>query len=142
MAPVDQDSSSSSSRSGGSPRRHRWLEITAALVGVTLALVTLGVLVWDGLQGVGPPDVAIEVVEIVPGQGGYLVEVDADNRGNRTATDLQFEGVLSDHGREVETAEGTIDYVPSRSRRRGGLVFEHDPRGLELEIHVRGFGLP
>ena len=134
--------SPSSSRSRGSPQRHRGLEVTVALVGATLAIVTLGVLVWDGLQGAGPPDVTMEIVEIVPGKRGFLVEVRAENHGNRTAADLQFEGVLSDHGREVETVEGSIDYVPGRSRRRGGLVFEQDPRGLDLELHVRGFGLP
>lgn len=143
MTDESRSSDSDSSRGPAETRRHKWLEATAAVVGAALASATLVVLVWEGLRGTdAPPDVTLEVVGITPSAGGYVVEVRAENLGDRTAAELVFEGVLTDHGHVVEAVQGTFDYVPSRSRRRGGLVFEHDPRALSLKVRALGFAEP
>lgn len=45
-------------------------------------------------------------------------------------------------GEVVEEGEATVDYVPSSSERRGGLVFTRDPRRHELTLRVKGWAEP
>ena len=41
-----------------------------------------------------------------------------------------------------ETSEATIDYLPARSEREGGLIFSRDPRGHELRLRAKGYAQP
>jgi uncharacterized protein (TIGR02588 family) len=42
----------------------------------------------------------------------------------------------------VERSEATIDFVPARSSRHGGLVFKNDPRRYRMEVRPVGFDRP
>ena len=63
-----------------------------------------------------------------PAGTGWVVEFEARNLSPVTAAQVTIEGRLADG----ETATATIDYVPGRSARRGGLFFSREPRGAEL----------
>jgi uncharacterized protein (TIGR02588 family) len=42
----------------------------------------------------------------------------------------------------VETSQATIDYLPQRSERRGGLFFTRNPEGLDLNLRAEGYSEP
>jgi len=125
-----------------SPAKQR-LEFIAALIGAVLALGTLGIIVWDGLQEEGRPAlVTLRAESVHRHAGGFVVEVVARNEGDDTAAELLVEGSLRQGDRTVETSEATFDYVPSHSERRGGLNFAQDPQLFELKLQAKGYIAP
>lgn len=106
------------------------LEWLASAIGLILTLGVTAVIAQDAFSGSAeaPPD--IEVVAKAPERVGqrWLVRFDAHNRAATTAAQVTIEGVLP--GGETSTA--TIDYIPGRSTRRGGLVFSSEPAGVRL----------
>ena len=124
-------------------RAKRRLEAASALVGAALAAATLAVIIWDGVGGEGRPAlVNLQAGAVHPHAAGFVVEVVAHNAGDETAADLLVEGTLMRGEEAVETSEATFDYVPSQSRRRGGLVFSQDPRRFELKLRAKGYVEP
>jgi uncharacterized protein (TIGR02588 family) len=70
------------------------------------------------------------------------VQFRALNEGGATAAQLMIEGELSGPDGPIETSEATLDYLPPRSGRQGGLFFARDPRGLDLQLRARGYAKP
>jgi uncharacterized protein (TIGR02588 family) len=106
------------------------LEWIASAVGLLLILAVMAVIARDAFNGSGEiaPEVGVVATRIGRSGTGYLVEFEARNLSAVTAAQVAIEGKLP--GGETSTA--TIDYVPGRSARRGGLFFSQDPRGVEL----------
>ena len=122
-----------------SPAKRR-LEAIAASIGAILAVVTLGIIVWDGIRDEGRPAlVTLTAGPITQHEAGYVVEVIARNSGDATAAALLVEGSLRRGDQVIETSETTFDYVPSRSQREGGLTFAADPRGYTLTLQAKGY---
>lgn len=121
-----------------------WLERAAGLIGVLLTLAMLGLLVRHAIRDDdAPPAVTVTAERIValPG-GGYVVEFTARNRARTaTAAQLMVEGKLRTAA-SLETAEATLDYVPARSEKRGGLYFINDPRSGRLDLRALGYSEP
>lgn len=113
---------------GGAPL----LEWVAAALGLVLTLGVMGVIARDAfVSSAGlAPDLAVAATRVRPGGGGFLLEFEVRNQSPITAAQATIEGKLP--GGETSTA--TIDYVPGRSARRGGLFFTEDPRGVELRV--------
>ena len=125
-----------------SPAKQK-LEFIAALVGAVLALGTLGIIVWDGIQEEGRPAlVTLRAEAVHPHEGGFVVEIVAENAGDDTAADLLVEGSLMQGGEAVEKSEATLDYLPSHSERRGGLIFARDPAMFQLKLQAKGYIAP
>jgi uncharacterized protein (TIGR02588 family) len=121
----------------------RRLEAIAAALGALMALGTIGVILWDAITGDGdPPVVVIKAREVYEHEDGYVLEIDVLNRGDETGSQVTVEGSLSRDGEVVEESETTFDYVPSRSRRRGGLFFSADPRTHDLMLRAQGYVNP
>lgn len=119
------------------------LEWLVAGVSALLVLAAVGFLLRDALgPPQSPPRIRVEVDSVVPGGSGYLVELSVHNRGGTTAAALVIEGALRGDGGEVETSEVTIDYVPARGTRRGGLFFTGDPRAGRLRLRPMGYARP
>ena len=117
-----------------------WLVVGsgAAVVGASL-----GLLVYQGLTAPNsPPDITVRAISVQQSRAGFLVRIRVANDGGTTAARVMVEGALREAGRMVETAETTIDYVPPRSKRRGGLFFTRDPRSLEMTIRAKGYEEP
>ena len=118
----------------------RWLEAAAALIGGLLAIATLGIIIWDGLEGEdAPPFVLVESRGVHADEAGFVLEVRATNRGDRAAAQVVVEGELKRGEESVATSETTFDYVPSRSHRDGGLFFAEDPRGFAVLLRAKGY---
>ncbi len=42
----------------------------------------------------------------------------------------------------METSGATLDHLPARSNRAGGLFFDHDPRAFALRLRAKGYHEP
>lgn len=106
------------------------LEWIASAIGLLLILAVMAVIARDAFNGSADtaPEVTVAATRVRQSGAGYLVEFEARNASPVTAAQLVIEGKLP--GGETSTA--TIDYVPGRSIRRGGLFFSQDPRGAQL----------
>lgn len=132
-------------REGGEenvPHNPSRLEWGVAALGFLLVLCTLGFLLYRAFFVPDtPPDVSLRVVSVQPSSGGYLVLLEAVNRGGETAAELLVEGELRQGGQVVETGELTFDFLPPDSVREGGLFFRRDPRA-GLELRAKSFREP
>jgi uncharacterized protein (TIGR02588 family) len=115
-------------------------EWVVAAIGAVLVAATIGYLVWLALsRDEAPPDVRVAATGVVALQDGWLVKFRATNAGAAAAAELLIEGELVGEGGPVETSEATIDYLPPRSEREGGLFFSRDPRRHELHLRAKGY---
>ena len=113
------------------------------LLGLLLVLGSIGFALYEAAIGdSSPPNVTVEVEEIVRLENGFLVEFRVVNQGGTTAAGLTVEGELRNGTEIVETSDTTIEYVPSRSERSGGLFFTRDPGQYELELRAKGYEMP
>jgi uncharacterized protein (TIGR02588 family) len=120
----------------------RWEWVVAALSAVVV-LGAIGAMLYQAFTtDDAPPDVTIAVEDIRDLGGGYLVEFSARNGGGSTAAGLAVEGTLEADTGEVETATATLDYVPARASRGGGLYFRNDPRDYRLTVRAKGYERP
>lgn len=122
--------------------RSEWI---AAGVGLLLVLACMAVLGWHAWQGdSGPPSPVIEVGSAEAGADGrWHVALQVTNAGQGPAADLQLSGTLRGAaGEVVERSEVRIDHLPGGSRRGAGLFFQHDPRGLQLQVRAEGYQRP
>lgn len=106
------------------------LEWIASAIGLLLTLGVMIVIGRDAFNGSADmaPDIAVSVVRVQPASAGWLIEFEAANRSPVTAAQVTVEGALP--GGETSTA--TIDYIPGRSARSGGLFFTAKPDGATL----------
>jgi uncharacterized protein (TIGR02588 family) len=119
------------------------LEWAIACVGLALVVGALGLLLHKAIWGeASPPEVTVRVVSVVPVQNGYLVRFHAVNQGGSTAEGVTIEGELRRGLERVETSQTTLDYLPARSERRGGLFFSHDPRQFDFQLRAFGYEEP
>lgn len=119
-----------------------WQDLVAA-VGAVLVLAVLGFLAWELLTTTEtPPAIVVRAEAVEPQPGGYLVRFEARNDGGSTAAGAEIVGRLREGATLVEEARVTLDYLPARSSRAGGLLFARDPRGLELRLQAEGYSEP
>ena len=147
MTPKRGKGSAGSQRSAASdrPPRHalpllEWIVggLGAALVGGTVAFLVYHSLTRDRT----PPDVHLVAERVIDLQDGYLVQFRASNRGGSTAAQLTIEGELTGADGHTETSEATLDYLPPRSDREGGLMFSRDPQAGRLSLRAKGYARP
>ncbi|MDP2213449.1 hypothetical protein [Phenylobacterium sp.] len=89
-----------------------------------------------------PPAVTLSVTSVTTTPGGYLVSFRAANAGGETAAGLQVSGELRQGETLIETSDMTIDYLPQRSERRGGLFFSANPADHQLSLRAHGYSEP
>lgn len=124
---------------GGAP----WLEWIASASGLLIAVALVSFLVWDILGEKGePPTITVETGKVTPYGGGFTVEIRLRNSSAATAAHVAAEGVLKRGDQIVELARATIDYLPGKSERRGGLFFTHDPREFSMQVRPLGYAQP
>ena len=137
------DSGQGGPREAAGPRAIPIVEWVIGALGALLLAGTIGFLVWHALgRDQAPPDVRVVVDLVEQLRNGYLVQFRAVNEGGSTAAQLVIEGELAGPDGPIETSEATLDYVPPRSDRRGGLFFTHDPRQFELRVRAGGYAKP
>jgi uncharacterized protein (TIGR02588 family) len=123
-------------------RKAHWIEWATGAVSTILITALIG---WIGYQAAtqedGPPALSVTIVSSAGRAGGYLVMFDVENTADRTAAAVVVRGEITDGDTVIETVETTLDYVPARSRARGGLIFRNDPIGRS-RIAATGFSEP
>ena len=124
-------------RAGAATSKWEWV---AGAVGLVLVLAAVGFIAYTALTTEpSVPVVTIEHVSTERTPGGYVVEFRARNSGPSTAASLTISGRLYDGSTEVESNEVTLDYLPARGKRQGGLIFQSDPAGYELKLEAEGY---
>lgn len=137
---AERDSSQGHQQAAESIPVAEWI---AAAIGLALVLGALWVLLSHGFSGVQkPPDVSLRVVEVQRTTGGWLVQFEARNGGDRTASELGVRGELVAADSVTETAETTLDFLPGGSTRNGGLFFTRDPASAQLRLTAMGYRDP
>jgi uncharacterized protein (TIGR02588 family) len=130
-------------RKSGAKRPIPVTEWVVAALGALLVAGTIGSLVWLATgRDEAPADVRVVAEEVVALQGGWLVRFRAVNAGAQAAAQLLVQGELVGPDGVLETSEASIDYLPPRSEREGGLIFGRDPRQHELRLRARGYVRP
>jgi uncharacterized protein (TIGR02588 family) len=119
-----------------------WEWIVAA-IGLLLLVGSIGLLSYEALTSdMSPPDITIQIESVQAVTGGYVVTLRVMNSGTATAAAVRVEGVLKRAMTVIETSEMTIDYVPARSERSGGLFFQNDPQQFQREFRALGYQAP
>jgi uncharacterized protein (TIGR02588 family) len=116
--------------------------VIAGLSGLLLAATLAYMVIFAFSEQETPPAVTLSVATVTTTPGGYLVVFRADNAGGAAAAGLQVSGELREGGAVVETSQATIDYLPQRSERRGGLFFTRNPEDLALSLRAEGYSEP
>lgn len=113
------------------PSRPPVLEWVTASLGLLIVGTAFGLNLIQALDGSErPPDLKLSAGETRRTDAGWVIEVEASNRGDETASAVQVEGRL---GAQMATAE--LDYVPADGEATVSLRFDRDPRsGLELAV--------
>jgi uncharacterized protein (TIGR02588 family) len=118
-------------------------EWAIAGVGLVILLSMLAYLISRARGGhTSPPSIVITTDSVTRSAGGFLVSFSASNRGGRTAAAVQIEGTLASPDSVIEQSMATLDYLPARSHRTGGLFFTVDPRQHRLSLRATGFATP
>ena len=117
-----------------------WL---AAALGLVLVAGTVGFMAYRALTSEASfPAVSLQVESVQRSNDRYLVVVTAFNAGEATAADVKVEGTLEDSSGAVETSETRFDFLPPRSKRKGGLFFSRDPALFKLRLRPHGYKTP
>ncbi len=89
---------------------------------------------------VGPAPVA-SVKEVTERDGRYYVAVDVENRGVRTAEQVQVVATLTTDEGDIE-GDQTVDFLAGGETEEMEFVFDEHPADGELTVRVSGFLLP
>ena len=118
-------------------------EWIVAYIGLALVLGSIGFMLYQAIAGdPSPPQVVVRTETVRALNHGYLVQIRAINEGGSAAANVSVEGMLTDHNGPVEVSQTTLDYVPARSYRQGGLFFTHDPQRFRLQLRAVGYTEP
>jgi uncharacterized protein (TIGR02588 family) len=124
----------------------RALPVSEWLVAALGAIMVLGAIAQLIYHSVGreqsPPDIRVVAERVVELRQGYLVQFRARNDGQSAAAEVEIEGELAAPDGASEVSEATLDYLPPRSEREGGLFFARDPRAGQLQLRATGFAAP
>ena len=123
------------------PERISVWEWVSGAIGLLVVVAALTMLLRDAFAPSSPPDISVRLDSVSAGRSAYVVHFSAENAGREPAAAVTVEGLLSD-GRDTLVSTVTIDYLPGRSTRRGGLLFPVDPRMRELRMRAVGFEDP
>jgi uncharacterized protein (TIGR02588 family) len=112
-------------------------EWAVALTGLALVAATIGyMLAVAATERDTPPDIVASVERVHRASGGWVAEIAVDNRGGSTAAEVTIRAALGDGGREVETGEVVLGYVPMHSRRSAAIIFRRDPRAHAIDLRA------
>ncbi|MGI9036029.1 MAG: TIGR02588 family protein [Pyrinomonadaceae bacterium] len=119
------------------------LEWIAAGIGLVLVVGAIGFMLYQAIiSKSAPPEIKITVISVAAVETGYLVIFEAENTGEETASNVAIKGEIKNGNESVEKSDVTLDYVPSHSKRKGGLYFSKNPQQFNLEIRAAAYAQP
>ena len=114
----------------------RTLQVVMAAVGAVLLLGSLGVVVNSALRSQRPAVVEIVETRRAVVGGRTVVQIEAVNRGDVTASAVTVRGAASASN---TVASVTLDYVPGLSRKTATLTFNGDLGRTPLTLEATGW---
>ena len=138
----ERGSAGSRGERGGDERRRNPLETAVLAASALLVAASIGVLAWQGTRDERPVTLETGVDSVVARGRTHHLHLTVRNDGDRSAADAVIRARLLRDSTVVAESEATIDWVPGRSSASVTLLFEEDPRGLEIEARVLGFAQP
>ena len=114
----------------------RTLQVVMAAVGAVLLLGSLGVVVNSALRQQRPAVVDIVETHRAVVGGRTVVQIEAVNRGDVTASAVTVRGAASASN---TVASVTLDYVPGLSRKTATLTFNGDLGRTPLTLEATGW---
>jgi uncharacterized protein (TIGR02588 family) len=119
------------------------LEWIVGGLGAVLVAGAIGFLLYHSqARDQTPPEFRLEAERVLDLQNAYLVQFRAFNEGTSAAAAVTIEGELVSPDGTAEVSEAVLDYLPPRSDRAGGLLFQSDPRAGELSLRAKGYAKP
>ena len=121
-----------------------WLEWLVFGLSLVIVVCTLGYLVHDGATSAKTPaNIELELGEPQPQRNRFIIPVAVTNNSDTTAETVQIEVKLETSGKEQESAQLEIGFLPRKSKREGWVTFQTDPRTVEeMTARVLGFEQP
>ncbi len=90
-----------------------------------------------------PANIELELGKQQSQANRFIIPVLVTNSGDTTAETVQIEVTLENSGKEQESAQLEIDFLPRHSKREGWVTFQTDPRTVqETKARVLGFEQP
>lgn len=120
-------------------------EWIVAGIGALFLVIVLATLVFDVLADTDePPAISATVTSVVAiTDSSYLTKLEVVNTGDQSAAGVTLEGTLHDSsGAVIERNEVLVDFLPPDSQRKVGLIFQHDPRRLQVTVRALSFVEP
>ena len=118
-----------------------WVTLTVSTL-VLAVIVGLVFYDWQVSKNI-PPAFQVEITEATRlTEGRYYVPFTLRNTGGRIARTVQVLADLNLPDGTDETGEQQFDFLSGKERKKGGFVFEHNPKDGELVVRVASFGLP
>lgn len=115
-----------------------WVTFSVAAAVLMVVLVLIGMEIPQSAE----PPAPVAEPGIVERRGEhYVVPVVVDNRGERTAENVQVHVTLT-IGAEEHDGDQAVDFLSGGEREELEFVFDDDPADGELEVRVTGYSLP
>ncbi|XUY29699.1 TIGR02588 family protein [Agrobacterium sp. rho-8.1] len=119
-----------------------WIEWVTGLVSALVVLVVIFWIANDAFKDHDTsPDLTATVVITEQRSNGFQVSFEVSNVASATAAQVAVHGEIRDGSDVIERASTVLDYVPGKSKARGGLIFSNDPTG-RITLHVSAFNEP
>lgn len=125
-------------RRGGKTQATPALEWIAAGFGALVAIVILGTIGWQALDGRDDPVplLAVRIESVTTAGQDHVATVAVSNASSRTAAAVHVEGKVGE-----ETSSAVIDYVPGHGEAKAALIFA-DPSPGPIAVRVTGYEHP
>ena len=121
---------------GRSPVEWVTFAVSVVIIGIVVALVAVEI---PGSKT--PPAPVAEPGIVEPRGDHYVVPVVVENRGERTAAEVQVHATLTIDGEEHD-GDQVVDFLSGGEVEELEFVFDDDPTEGDLEVRVTGYGLP
>lgn len=134
----------SASQQGKSKEGQPALAYVAGAIGLILTLGLMGFIGREALVHPGdhPPVVQVQAKKVDEVAGGYVVEFEARNLTQSTASAVEVEATLEIPGSSSVNSKVTLDYVPGNSVRKGGVYLPSNPADGKLTLRATGYSDP
>lgn len=142
--PEDKNNKRNNRKGNDSAEKISPAEWIIGSIGLLIFLFSFGYILYLALtSNKTPPRIKINVESIIPNENNFVVQINVENSGSSTAEGLVVQGeLLGGGGSTVEVSRTTFDYVPEKSKRKGGMIFTKDPRKYNFSIRALGYEEP
>ena len=119
-----------------------WLERMVTVIAGILVLFTFVFLIYQWIsEETTPPNIVVNLGEVVQKDQGYSVPVSVNNLGTQTAKDIVIE-IVSKEVDSEEKGQISFQYLPGKSSVRGWVTFTKNPSRSSLKTQVLGYSTP